>query len=133
MNALYSIAVVAALTTGPAYAACTYPTAPSNLPDGNTATLEEMVAAQKAVKEFDKAITAYTSCLKLEHDDAIAKDTGAKPGDKMTEEQKAELARVQVQKNNAAVEEDEAVAARFNEQVKAYKAKSDKDKEKKKS
>ncbi len=134
MNALYSLPVIAALAVAPAYGACSYPPAPTSIPDGNTATLAEMVAAQKAVKEFDALITAYTSCLKLELDAAVAKS--AAPSDKkQTEEQQAELKRMteqEVQKHNAAVEDDEAIAARFNEQVKVFKAKSDKDKEEKK-
>lgn len=123
MKALYSLAAAVALSSGPVYAACTYPKAPESLPDGATATLEQMVAAQKAVKQFDQEITAYTSCIKLEHDATMSKE-----GEKLTEEQKAEMSRVQVQKHNAAVEEDEALAARFNEQVKAFKAKNDKNK-----
>jgi len=119
MKSLYFLAVAVALSSGPVYAACTYPKAPDSTPDGNTATLEEMVAAQKAVKAFDQEIVAYTNCIKLEHDGTIAK-----AGEKMTPEQKEEMSRVQVQKHNAAVEESEAVATRFNEQVKVYKAKA---------
>jgi hypothetical protein len=123
MKSLFFLAATLALAAAPAYAACTYPKAPESLPDGATATLEQMVAAQKAVKLFDQEITAYTNCIKLEHDETLSKD-----GEKLSEEQKAEMSRVQVQKHNAAVEEDEALAARFNEQVKAFKAKNDKKK-----
>jgi hypothetical protein len=123
MKSLFFLAATLALSAAPAYAACTYPKAPESLPDGATATLEQMVAAQKAVKLFDQEITAYTNCIKLEHDETLSKD-----GEKLSEEQKAEMSRVQVQKHNAAVEEDEALAARFNEQVKAFKAKNDKKK-----
>jgi hypothetical protein len=124
MKALYSLALLAALAAGNAYAACTYPTAPTAIPDGNTATLEQMIAAQKAVKQFDQEINAYTSCLKLESDAAIAKVDQGSDDAKKKEEQKTELARVQVQKHNAAVEEDEAIATRFNEQLKVFKAKN---------
>jgi hypothetical protein len=124
MKALQSLALLAALTAGHAYAACTYPTAPSEIPDGNNATLEQMVAAQKSVKAFDQEINAYTACLKLESDAALAKvDEGSDDG-KKKEQQKTELARVQVQKHNAAVEADEALAQRFNEQLKVFKAKN---------
>jgi hypothetical protein len=119
MKTLVFLAAAVTLTGAPAYAACTYPKAPESTPDGNTATLEQMVAAQKAVKAFDQEIVAYTNCIKLEHDATMAKD-----GEKLSEEQKAEMSRVQVQKHNAAVEESESVAARFNEQVKVYKAKN---------
>jgi hypothetical protein len=127
MNTLASsVLIVAALAAGPAYATCSYPRAPTNIPDGATATLEQMVAAQKAVKAYNDEIKAYTDCLKLEHETAVSKDA-----DKLTKEQKEEMEKVQVQKNNAAVDEAEQVTSRFNEQVKAFKTKSDKDKEKK--
>jgi hypothetical protein len=119
MKTLVFLAAAVSLTGAPAYAACTYPKAPDSAPDGNTATLEQMVAAQKAVKTFDQEIVAYTNCIKLEHDATLSKD-----GEKLSEDQKAEMSRVQVQKHNAAVEESESVAARFNEQVKIYKAKN---------
>jgi hypothetical protein len=126
MKALYSLAVLAALASGQIDAACTYPTAPSQLPDGNTATLEEMVAAQKLVKEFDQQIGAYTACLKLESDAALAQVEQGEQDPKKKEAQKKELERMQVQKHNAAVEADEALAARFNEQLKVFKAKNKK-------
>ena len=126
MKALYSLAALAALAGGHAYAACTYPSQPDQIPDGNTATLEQMVAAQKAVKQFDSDINAYTSCLKLENDSALAQVDQSQDDAKKKEDQKKELERVQVQKHNAAVEADEALATRFNEQLKVFKAKNKK-------
>jgi hypothetical protein len=124
MKALSSLLLVIALAAaGSAHAACSYPKAPETPPDGASATLEQMVAAQKAVKAYNDEIKAYTDCLKLEHDTAMAKE-----GDKLTPEQKAEMEKIQVQKNNAAVDEAEGVTARFNEQVKAFKSKNDKSK-----
>jgi hypothetical protein len=124
MKALHSLALLAALAAGNAYAACTYPTEPESIPDGNTATLEQMVAAQKAVKAFDEEINAYTSCLKLESDAAQVKVDESSDDAKKKDQQKQELTRMQVQKHNAAVEADEALASRFNEQLKVYKAKN---------
>jgi hypothetical protein len=127
MKALYSLAILATLAGGgQAYAACTYPTAPDALPDGNTATLEQMVAAQKQVKQFDADIGAYTACLKLENEAALAQVDQGSDDAKKKEERKKEIERVQVQKHNAAVEADEALAARFNEQLKVFKAKAKK-------
>lgn len=126
MKALLPIAMLAALIAGPAQADCSYPPPPDKLPDGNTATLEEMVAGQKAVKEYDKAINAYMACIKLEHDGAVSKI-----GDKPTPDQKKALEdmdRVEIQKHNAAVDQLQSVADRFNEQVRVYKAKNDKSK-----
>jgi len=120
MKALYSLALFAALAAGQAYGACTYPTPPDALPDGNTATRDEMLAGKKKVTEFDQAIGAYTSCLKLETEAALTKTPD------MTEEQKAEIRKMADQKHNAAVEADEAIAARFNEQLRAFNAKNKK-------
>ena len=120
MKALYSAALVATLAAGQAYGACSYPAAPDSLPDGNTATRDEMLAGKKKVQEFDQLITAYTACLKLEHDESVAKSS------ELTEEQKTEMKKMLDQKHNAAVEADEAVAARFNEQLKVFNAKNKK-------
>ena len=125
MKMLFALAAGAALA-GPVYADCSYPTPPDKLPDGNTATLEEMVTAQKAVKEYDKAINAYVECLKLEQQ---AAETKAGDKEKMTPEQKADMERLErllVQKHNAAIDQLQSVADRFNEQVRVFKAKNDK-------
>jgi len=79
-----------------------------------------MLAGKKKVMEFDQAITAYTSCLKLENAAAMAN-----AGD-LTEDQKKDMQKMVDQKHNAAVEADEALAARFNEQLKAFNAKNKK-------
>lgn len=122
MRALLAIAAIAALTAGPVNADCSYPPPPDKLPDGNTASKDEMIAGQLAVKDYDKAINAYLSCIKLEHDGAVSK-IGDKP---TTAEQKKalqDIERVQIQKNNAAVDQLQSVADRFNEQVRVFKAK----------
>jgi len=129
MRVFIAIAATAVLSAGTAYADCSYPTPPDHLPDGNTATLQEMVEAQKSVKEYDKAINAYVACIQLERNDAVGKI--AKPGEKPTPEQKKamdDMERVEVQKHNAAIDQLQSVADRFNEQVKVYKAKNDKTK-----
>ena len=117
MKALLPIAFAAA--TAAAYADCPYPQAPTKIPDGATATLEDMVAGQKAVGAYQKAINDYTACIDKELDDAIAKG-----GDKLKPAQKADMQRVEAQKHNAAVDQLQAIADRFNEQVKVYKART---------
>ncbi|HEY7640075.1 MAG TPA: hypothetical protein VH814_10150, partial [Steroidobacteraceae bacterium] len=54
------------LVAAAAHAECNYPKEPGNLPDGNTATQEQMVAGMNAVKEYNAAVTAYLSCLEQE-------------------------------------------------------------------
>jgi hypothetical protein len=119
MKCLPAFAATAVLAASAAYAECPYPAAPDKLPDGATATLQEMVAGQKAVGEYNKAVNDYVACIDKEVDDAIAKG-----GDKIKPEQKADMQRVETQKHNAAIDQLQSVADRFNEQVKVFKAKA---------
>ena len=118
MKALLLITLVAA-AAAPVYADCTYPQPPSKIPDGATATLEEMVAGQKAVGEYQKAINEYTTCIDKELDETISKG-----GDKLKPDDKKKMQQVEAQKHNAAVDQLLAIADRFNEQVKVYKART---------
>jgi hypothetical protein len=119
MKALFAITALAALAA-PVYADCTYPPPPAKLPDGNTATMQEMLDGKNAVTQYNKDINAYVACIKLEHETAVTT-----AGDKLTPQQKADMEKMEVQKNNAAVDQLQTIADRFNEQVRAYKAKND--------
>jgi hypothetical protein len=118
MKALLAIALTAAIAA-PVYADCTYPQSTPKIPDGATATLEEMVAGQKAIGEYQKAINDYTACIDKELDAYLAN-----AGDKLKPKDKEERQRVEAQKHNAAVDQLQGVADRFNEQVKVYKART---------
>jgi hypothetical protein len=113
-----ALAILPFVLATSAWADCSYPRAPERFPDGSVATLEEMVAAKKQVEQYNKDMEAYLSCIKLEHDDSVAKQ-----GTSLTEDQKKQIATMHAQKNDAAVDELQSVAARFNDQVRAYKAK----------
>ena len=104
-----------AIAGGPAYAACTYPVAPEKLPDGSVSSKDEMLAGKKLVEQYNKSMEAYLACIKLEYDSQLATDAAT-----LTPEQKAELEKRQTQKHNAAIDELEALAGRFNEQIRAY-------------
>ena len=121
MKALFAMALTAALTAAPVYADCPYPAAPEKLPDGASATLEEMVAGQKAVKVYDKAINDYVACIDRELEEAIKKG-----GDQLKPQQKTDMQHVEAQKHNAAIDQLQSIADRFNEQVKVFKARTDK-------
>jgi len=121
MKALFAMALTAALTAAPVRADCPYPAAPDKLPDGSSATLEEMVAGQKAVRTYDKAINDYVSCIDHELDEAIKKG-----GDQLKPQQKLDMQHVEAQKHNAAIDQLQNIADRFNEQVKVFKARTDK-------
>lgn len=126
MKTLSTFLILAALAGGRAFADCTYPKAPDHIPDGNTASLQEMLAGQSAVKAYNADIKAYTDCLKLEHDQALSNADPSKmtPDQKKAyDKQKSELDNVLIQKNDAAVDAATAVTNRFNDQVKIYKTK----------
>src|SRR5690606_24765343 len=109
------------LTSSIAAAECVYPKAPASVPDGKTATEEEMLAGMRAVKEYNAQVTAYLSCLDMQMQTDIS-NAGADASPETISQIKA----INAKRHNAAVEELEAHAARFNEQVKAYKAREKK-------
>lgn len=122
--------VLAGLLTGlmcaaTASAECTYPKAPTGLPDGATATQDEMVNGMKAIKDYNSAVTTYLSCLETEMNTRIEAAGPDAPA-----EQVEQIKAIHTKRHNAAVEELEANAQRFNEQVKVYKARENKDKKK---
>jgi hypothetical protein len=98
-----------------ANAECSYPRAPDRIPDGSTSSKDEMLAAKKQVDQYNKDMETYLSCIKLEHDDAVARQ-----GSALNEDQKKQMALMHAQKNDAAVDELQTVASRFNEQVRAF-------------
>ncbi|MEO6081099.1 MAG: hypothetical protein ABIQ86_15205 [Steroidobacteraceae bacterium] len=128
MKALYSIALIGALAAGEANGACAYPNPPDSFPNGATATRDEMLAGKKKVVDFDGLINAYLDCLKLETDAAIVKSAELTAAQK---KQNEAIQKMADQKHNAAVEADAAVAARYNEQTRAYNARQKAAKDKK--
>jgi hypothetical protein len=115
-----TLALIALAASGAAHATCIYPRAPDRLPDGATASYEEMVTAQKAVQQFNEDINSYNSCLDLEL--ATLEKSGT-----YDENRLQELRAIQAKKNNAAVDEVQAVADRFNEQLRVFKARDKQD------
>jgi len=113
--------VLAALAAAPVYADCVMPN-PPKIPDGATATLDEMKGAQQSMREYNDLIKAYTDCLGLE----ATKEMTAAKNAKVSDEERKKLENAQAQKNNSAVDQATEVTARFNEQVRIYKARASK-------
>lgn len=109
------------LAAGAASAACSYPKSPSGLPDGATATEDEMVSGMKAIKEYNTQVSEYLECLETEMNTRIEAAGADAPADQVEQ-----IKAIHTKRHNAAVEELEATAARFNEQVKVYKAREKK-------
>lgn len=100
-------AVCAAAFTPVVFAACPYPEA-VQVPDGSTATTDEMVDGQTRIKQYMAEMEAYLACLDQEETDLDREPT-------------AEELQMHTTRHNAAVDAMEKVAAEFNEQVRAYK------------
>ena len=99
---------------------CTYPSAAAPAPDGATATKDQMLAAKNDTARYNTEMNVYLDCLKAATDKLTPADTS-----KLSAEQKKKMdeqAKVLVAKNNAAVDELQAVVGRFNDQLKAFKA-----------
>jgi len=118
-----ALAAAGLISSGMAQAECVYPKAPSKIPDGRTATEEEMVTGMRAVKEYNTQVTAYLNCLDMQMQTDISAAGAEAPPEAV-----AQIKAINAKRHNAAVEELESHAARFNEQVKVYKSR---DKEKK--
>jgi hypothetical protein len=101
------LALAALVVSASAEAACNYP-AEIKLPDGRTATKDEMMAAGASVKEYMGKVEDYLACLDREE---------AELGEAVTDEHK----QVHTARHNNAVDALNSVAARYNEQVQAYK------------
>lgn len=103
--------------------ACDYPDRPT-LPDGSTASKEDMIAAQSDVKAFLAAVDEYLDCIEQEEKDAIA----ALPEiDESDEEavagREAEIKRrddLLSKRFDAANEEKFLFGEKWNQQVRAY-------------
>ena len=107
------------LTGASAGATCLAPTPPGTFPDGTTASLDEMKAGQKSVKDYVAQADAYEDCI-------TAETPKFDPKKQMSDKEKAALQETQAaaqKKIDATDAEKAAVAERFNVQLRAYKAK----------
>ncbi len=100
------VALVAGIVTSlPAFADCTLPPAPSKVPDGATASEQEMLTAMNTLKEYNADVNTYLKCLEFE-----AKQNRISESDREA-------------KNNSAVSQLQSIAEQFNKQVRVFKSK----------
>ena len=110
------ISLMTLLATSLAWA-CDYPHR-TDIPDGATATKEEMIAGQRKIKSYMSAMEEYLSCIEAaEQETVAAKDAADADG----RQQRIEMYN---KKYDAAVDEMNLVAEQFNVQVRAYKERS---------
>ena len=119
MKHVFSALIVGAtFAAAQAHAACDYPVAPGKFPDGNQATKDEMLAAKNQVVKYNTEMDGYLGCIKTEYDASVAGLT------KPTKDDLGKLEKAQTQKQDAAIKEVTDVTERFNEQLRAWKAKN---------
>lgn len=97
--------------------ACDYPHR-ANVPDGSTATKEEMIAGQRGIKAYMGTMEAYLSCIESAEQETVA---GTDQIDEAAKQQRIDMYN---KKYNAAVDEMNLIAEEFNLQVRAYKERS---------
>jgi hypothetical protein len=98
--------------------ACDYPVAPGAFPDGNVASRDEMKVAKDQVVKYDADMNTYLVCIRGEYEANVASQPDA------SKKQKADMEKRHAQKEDAALTEVQDVVGRFNEQLKAWKAKN---------
>lgn len=117
MNRMTLALIGLALTGSQALAQdCTAPQVPS-LPDGASASMEDMLAGQQAVKDFQAANLEYMNCL----DPQISAATATATSEEASEADIEALKQLE-QDYNAAVSREEELAGQFNTEIREYKA-----------
>jgi hypothetical protein len=111
MKTMLAVSLLALLASGPIHADCVVPDGTVVIPDGATATKEEMITAHKAVMAFDAAVKAYSDCLAQKLTDKIA------AGDDVSK-----LPQAYATLNDTQVERAQLLAEKFNTELKAYNA-----------
>ena len=94
------------------FAECTYPKKSFDIPSGKKATESEMVETMGKVKQFQSDLAIYRTCL----DDELAKVSPEL-------ESYEEIQRMNAQKYNASVEDEQKMAEEWGEAVRAFKSK----------
>jgi hypothetical protein len=102
--------------------ACDYPERPA-IPDGATASKEELLAAKVSVQEFIAAVDEYLTCIEAAEKEAVAEL------DNPSEDELERRDDMLNKKFDAANEEKALLGEQFNQQIRAYNAKVQADKE----
>jgi hypothetical protein len=107
-----------ALASSASFADCDMPDSPT-LPEGGSASMEDMLAGQKSVKTFQTANLDYMACLEEAFTSAEKAADSASADDKAAAVETYDKA---IAAYNAAVSKEEEVAGQFNTEIREYKA-----------
>ena len=120
-KAIFTIAVI---IFAPVSLACDYPKS-IDVPNGNTATKEEMMAGVKAMKAWQEDLIVYRECIEEEAEASKAAIDSSDPLDEAA--QIAALDRQFLLKYNASVDEEAELGSEVNEQIRVYNKQKKKD------
>jgi hypothetical protein len=117
MNIMTNTILSLILTLSASFAlACDYPASLKELPDGTTATKDEMLAGVKVIASYQEEMATYLACIEADEIVAVqALDSDDKDGKKQRKS-------MFDKKYNAAVDEQTKTVEEFNAQIRAYKA-----------
>jgi hypothetical protein len=104
----FAVVAVLGFAANATFAECAFPKAPQEIPDGSSATEDQMKSAMNAFKTYKSELESFGACL-----DNEAKESSSMAAKAM-----------QSKKIAAANEEFESKARAFNEQVRIFKAKA---------
>ena len=93
--------------------ACDYPDRPA-IPDGATASKDDLLAAKASVQEYMQAVDAYLMCIEEAERSAIAEM------DNPTEDELLRRDEMLNKRFDAANEEKALVGEQFNQEIRAY-------------
>jgi hypothetical protein len=96
--------------------ACDYPERPS-MPDGSTASKDELLAAKNSVQEFIAKVDAYLTCIESAEAEAAAALDNPSTEELQRREDMLNM------KFNAANDEKVLIGEQFNQQIRAYNQK----------
>ncbi|MGI9271156.1 MAG: hypothetical protein ACR2QT_05230 [Woeseiaceae bacterium] len=103
------------LIAAPITFACDYPERP-NIPDGSTASKDELLAAKDSVSGYLAGVDEYLTCIESAEKAAVAALEDADPEDLKRRDEMIG------KKFDAANDEKALVGEEFNQQVRAYNA-----------
>jgi hypothetical protein len=111
---MLATALLALLWAASAEAGCVYPEPPDWIPDGATASYDEMVEAHAPVREFDEDVRTFSVCLELEVKTLLEDPS-------IDDATKDDLRQLLVARIDAAVDEAEFVVDQFNQQLRIFR------------
>jgi len=117
MKVLKPLAIVVSLAAAPVFAQCVAPYTNIKIPNGDKATMAEMVAANYAIQENTTEVEAYFRCLKAEQ---AAKIEAIGPD--ITDEQKAKIASEYVNRQRAETEKLQTLADRYDAAERSFRS-----------